>query len=125
MDSTKLEDYIIAKAILKSAKADELALRKEILEELFPVASEGIQTTLQGDYVAKGGFKLSYKVNNDEFEDGVLDGSISPEMQDCVVYKPSLSMTAYKNLSAEDRETLDGYLTIKPALPSLTVELQD
>jgi hypothetical protein len=117
---TKIEIYNTIKQTLDNAKEQEAKLRIEILDELFPAAGEGTLNTFVEGYKVKGVFGLNYSVDQDKLDE-VLH-IMTDDERDCIKYKASLSLTAYKRLDATERTLLDECISVKPAMPSLKIE---
>lgn len=116
-----LSDYIEAKYQLTKWKKAEAELRVALLDELFPAATEGTQTTFISGMEIKGGFKMSHKLDAKEVDENY--DCLSAAEQDCINYKPSLSLAAYKALDEFERSDLDQYITVVPSMPTLTIKL--
>lgn len=113
-----ISDWMDAKSMLDYYKDLEKDLRIEMLNHLFPTSSVGRFSAEVGNLVVKAEFGLNYNLKIDE--DDI--GSLTAEELNCIKMKPTLVMSEYKRLSAEQREALDSFITITPALPSVKVE---
>ena len=120
-------------AELERVKAEELALRNEVLRGAFnfqPGATGGRKGTeyfdMQGGFRLKAVFKLNYKVNPDTI-DGILtkiektgaEGKFLAER--LVKFEPKLSVSEYGKLGDESKvkKLIDEALTISDGTPSL------
>lgn len=110
---------------LKSLKVKEILTRKKIYADTFPGQIEGTQSVdLPDDYVLKGVLPYTREVDQAAMENGKEDmrkAGINPD--DVFKYKPSLVKAKYNQLSDDQRALVDGYLTIKPGTPTLSIEL--
>lgn len=116
-------------AEIKKLQAEELALRKEVLQSAFEYNEnderEGVRNLELGmGYKLKGTFKLTRsldktKVNEvlTKMEKKGIEGRMFAER--LVKFDPKLSVSEYKNLPDEYREMIDEAITTKPALPTL------
>jgi len=110
-----------AKKTLDRAKAREMELRKHIVGGQFDVDKIGTQNVELGNgWKLKAVVKESYKLdsNADKVED-MLDKLEDWQADRLVKWTPTLSVSEYKKLDAEDRVKVDKVLTIKPAAPTL------
>lgn len=124
MQLSLLEKYKHVKSELDSYKKLELELRLAILDSLFPSASSGTFHAHLGPFKAKGVFKLNTTVDRQALEDNVE--MLTPEEIECITWKPSLSQTKYKALLEDETSGfLESCLEVKPATPSLTVEIEE
>lgn len=132
-----LADWKAASTQLKILKADETALRAQVIEafstETDPQKSGVENVDVGWGYTLKIEHKLDYKLDtsdklnpNDkvakvllEIERGMPGGNIIADR--LVKWKPEVSVTEYKLLSPENKTRIDKVLTIKPA--SKSVEL--
>ncbi|RKZ94834.1 MAG: hypothetical protein DRQ40_05050 [Gammaproteobacteria bacterium] len=113
-----VEKYNEAKAKLAHYKKEENALRLELIEEIFPNAIVGTYNGVSGNNMIKGVFKMNHRLDK-TLEDDIE--SLTEAEKDCIVYKPSLSLTNYKKLDESERETLDKHVIVTPALPTITI----
>ena len=124
IDLKKLAEYKEVKSELGRVKANEMRLRLEILEDMFPNASAGTMNETLGQYKVKGTFRNTTTIDADayfDYEDQMTDAE-----RCCVKLKPSIILANYKDL--ENHETsglLDDIITIKPATPALTLEIEE
>ena len=121
MNTEKLLEWQEAKKQLDHFKKLEVKMRKEILEELFPSAGEGTLNTSIGNIIVKGGFKYNASLDRDALQ--IAD--LTDEEAECINWAPSLSKTKYSELEPSQRKSLDGCLTFKPALPTLTIKIEE
>lgn len=108
---------------LDKLKTNELLLRRRLFRHYFPSPKEGTNTEkLPDGYQLKGTHKIDRKV--DEAALATLTATMQEQgirVDELFVYKPSLSMTGYKELTAEQRLLADQCLIIKPGAPSLAI----
>ena len=115
-----INEWIEAKKKLDEYKKLESELRMSILTTVWPNSHEGIfKKEIEGIEI-KGTFENSAKIDVAELEQ--LEESMTEDELDCITYKPSLSMTKYKALADEERETLDECISFKPAMPTLSIK---
>lgn len=123
MDLERIEKYRSVKLALEMIKKEELELRLEILEDLFPSASAGTFNEHLGEYKVKGTFRNNINIDADayfDYEDQMTDAE-----RCCVKLKPSIVLANFKNLEAHQATgLLEDIVTIKPGLPSLSIELE-
>lgn len=122
-----LQKWLDANKALTDAKAVEATLRQKVVE-MYPFeADEGTERVpLANGYELKVVKKLNYTLNNkDDATDKALTkleemgerGKLIAER--LVSWKPTLSISEYRELTAGERGIIDEVLTIKPGLPSL------
>ena len=115
-----LHDYMEAKDRLTHYKDKEKTLRLSVIDAFFPNANEGTANAAYEQVTIKGTFKMNYKLTK-EFD---MD-ELSTEEQECVALKPSLKLADYKALAESEREMLDQFVVVTPALPSLKVDFAE
>lgn len=105
--------------------AEEMRLRKELAEALFPNPVEGANNKVR---VGHGkAIQMTHKINR-RVDKKVLDElrekpNIAPLIADVIKYKPELEIKKFKELSADDVKLLAPAITETPGAPSL--ELKD
>lgn len=110
---------------LARIKASEMTMRKRIFAFFFPTPVEGTNTApLADSWVLKGGYVVNRDVDaaalqpmREEFAKAGINAD------SLVEWKPSLKVSLYKELTAEQRALFDRCLVIKPGSPSLKIEL--
>jgi hypothetical protein len=119
----------VSKKALEAAKETEAALRNELFAITFPAGLVGTDNYELGQgYKLKGVGKINYNLNNKDGATekalGVLEtlgneGTFIAER--LVSWKPTLSVTEYKSLSADSpyKRIIDAVLTTSPGLPTL------
>ena len=112
------DDFIEAQTQLKYWKDKEAELRTKICTTVLEGKSVGTHNITKGKYKLKAVKKISY-VLDPEMIDALWD-DLSEEEKDSIKYSPKLLLNEYKEL--EDHEVLDQAITIKPAMPTLTIE---
>ena len=117
----RLDQWLEVSAALKEAKEREKELRIEILEDFFPNAIEGTMNELDGEYIIKGSFKLSHKLNAKKLD--AISKALTIEEENCIKWTPTLIMANYKELSEDERLNLDACVTVSPALPTLKISV--
>lgn len=110
-----------AKKTLDAAKAAEMEMRKAIVDAEFDVAHVGTQNVELGNgWKLKAVVKESYKLDKDadKVED-MLDKLEDWQADRLVKWTPTLSVSEYKKLDAEDKAKVDAVLTVSPSSPTL------
>lgn len=107
---------------LREIKKQELALRKQVVEEYFPELDEGANTTdIEGDAVLTATLPYSYSVDPDSLEAGLAHVPATKQ-EKLINWKPSLSLTVYRSLSKKARDAFTAEcVTVKPGTPSLKI----
>lgn len=109
------------KAELESLKRKEAQLRKLLFEGAFPNPVEGVNTiTLVDGTIIKGTHKIARNIDEAALP-AVLEKMPEGIRDSLVAYKPSLSTSAYRKLTAEERKIFDQALIVKPGMPTLEV----
>ena len=116
---TDLNKYLDAKTQLAFWKKKEHELRLELLNDLFPNASNGTFTEHVEGYEVKGTFGLNYSIIKDEFD--ILKDVMTDDERSCITLKPTLSVAKYKLLEDHERAILDECVSVKPSLPSVKI----
>jgi len=119
----QFEEYLHAKEQLAFWKKKELAHRLEILEEIFEEGALGTVNAYHEGYDVKGTFKNTLSLNAKALEE--VSSSLTQAEKMCLVYKPSINLSEYNDLEPEQRELLDECITVKPALPTLTIKANE
>lgn len=110
-----------AKKTLDVAKAAEMEMRKAIVGAEFDVSRIGTQNVELGNgWKLKAVVKESYKLDSDadKVED-MLDKLEDWQADRLVKWTPTLSVSEYKKLDAEDKAKVDAVLTVSPSSPTL------
>jgi hypothetical protein len=111
------------KAQLDRVKAQELELRNRIAKSHFPAPVEGTNTAnLTDGWVLKMKYPLNRKLDEPQFlamREALIEQGVRTD--ELVVYKPDLSVSAYRTLTAEQMHFFDQCLTITPGTPSLEI----
>lgn len=117
---TIYELWMEAVQALGEAKKNELALRKEICQEILCDKLEGAKTEL----VADGNLKVTATAKLNRGIDREVLETIWEDLTDiekeAVVYKPSLVLANYKRLEQEGSKLMEA-VTVKPGLASLKI----
>lgn len=107
----------------KAAIEKEMLLRKKVFALAFPQPKEGTQNfALNDGFVLKGTYKLERKI------DEAALPAILPRLRELQApvetlfrYKPELSLTVFKNLTAESKLVLSEVITERPTSPTLEI----
>lgn len=112
---------------LAELKRDEALLRGKLFHHYFPNPTEGTNNFPLDDgtgAVLKGMFSYSRDVDEGAVEalkDELKNRNIP--LGKLLKYKPSLVKTEYNKLTAEEQQFFDQVLIIKPASPSMKIEI--
>lgn len=118
-----------AKKVLETAKESEMALREQVAKLAFPNPTEGTQhLELDDGWSIKLVHKMNYNLADNQAVDDALtrisnmgnEGKFIAER--LVNWKPSLSLSEYRELEPQYRGVIDSVLTIKPAAPALEIK---
>ena len=134
MNQDKLLAWDNAKKALESAKALEMQLRQEVLEDFYDFAGdsdlrEGTENLeLANGYKLKATFKVSRKLENKQGETSKALLAIAEKFEGGKLYadrlvkwSPDLSVSEYKKIPAEIRAVIDECVTCKASAPSLEI----
>lgn len=115
------EDWLESKRELDKAKEKELELRNKIAHKVLGSKSEGAKTERNGGYKITATAKLNRAIDREALS--ATWDLLSDEEKNCINYKPTLNLAAYKKIESGVVES-DGLLmdciTVKPG----TVELK-
>ena len=125
----KIAEWRKKQAELKKLKAEEMALREEILTNVFLYEGddrEGVyDSRLSESELLKASFGVTLSLQNENDETAemltkliAIDEEIANEL---VSWQPKLNKKVYDNLQPEIREIVDKCVVSKPKKPSLKV----
>ena len=114
-----LQEWVDTQQMMRQIKAEEMELRKQLVQFLVPDAVIGVHTRGFTTIIVKATLKLNHKFDEQELEEHYDD--LSDLEKEAVKYKPSLSLSAYKKIPDELRQQLDEMLIVTPAAPTLSV----
>lgn len=130
-NTVTMEDLIAWQALaeqLSKVKAAEMLLRVKIFKGKFVDPKEGTnKVPLNDGWVLNGERKIDRKVdiamvNALAIPDGpFVQAGINPAL--LIDWKPELKLSAYRELTVEQREVFDQALTIKDGSPTLKIVL--
>jgi hypothetical protein len=120
-----IHDWKVKSQQLKKLKADEADMRREICEEIIagaPMDNGRVTIKTHADgYAIKAVQTLSFSI--DVAALGAIWEHLTPEEQDCVVMKPTLNLTKYKQLTGAS--LLHEAVVSRLAMPTLQAELEE
>ena len=121
-----LQEWFTAAQAAEEAKAvldRERELRQQVADAFFPSPVEGTNTSkLENGWVIKSVHKLDRKVDEAVLPAVLLELRKHNINADLLFrYKPELNTKPYRELTKENRQLVDGALTIKPGLPTVTL----
>lgn len=117
----KLEQLRVMKIELADLKAREMSLRLEVAEELSEGRDIGTSKHSIEGFVVKVVTAMSYTFDQTEIT-MLLDRGLLPQDQiDLIRTKYELRLGDYKK--AYDTEVIDDAIIVKPAAPTVTIEL--
>lgn len=110
---------------LKRIRGAEMLLRTKIFKAIFTAPSEGTNNhSLADGYVLKGKYNITRDLDVGAFGANKVRFAEAGISTDAMVqYKPSLVLSEYRQLTAEQRQLFDECLIIKPGSPSLEIVL--
>jgi len=112
-----ISNYLEAKSMLDHYKNREKELRIELVDELFKDQSDGTRKAEIDNCTIKAKFGTNYNLSQKAVDE--VYSSLSDEELECINFKPTLIMSAYKKL--ENKDILDSCITTSAALPSIEV----
>ena len=107
---------------IKELQEEERTLRAGILQECFGMDTVGTVKTQIGNVIVTGEYGLTYKLNQEELDAAIQQGTLSENALNGIRVKYELDKKVYDQLNEEDTEALNEFLTIKPLLPSMMVK---
>lgn len=123
IDHKMIAEWLDSKTALAEAQAKERQLREQILTESFGPNNIGSRSTMCGNYMIKGVYGLDYKIDQAGYQEGLEKDLIDNEAMGAIRIKYELDKKAYDGLSGDAAKVIDGYLTVKPTMPSLEIKL--
>ena len=95
----------------------------ELIKSLLPTKEEGSVTATEGYYKVSVSYKLDRKLDTAALQ---LDWAKLPaKAAEAIKWKADLSMSVFRTLSDTDKAALSGYVTTKPATPTVSVEIKE
>lgn len=118
----KFDEWMEAKSKFDHYKSLENKLRKEICDHLLEGKITGTHNfdDFPG-YRVKAVKKVSHSIDNDVLS--FIYDEMTKEEQECIDFKPNLSISKYKKL--EDHSVIDDAIIVKPAMPSLEIKVDE
>lgn len=122
---TLIMDWNRADATAKAAVARERDLRKQVIDASFDKLTVGTNTLVLGaGYKLKAGITQSYSLQKDADDSYTtlvnILGQMNPETAKRLVrWKPEVSVSEYKKLTAEEQALINQVLVIKDNSPQL------
>lgn len=107
---------------LKDLREQEAEIRRKICDQLLDGKEVGTHKFNFGSYKVKAVKSYSYSLDQELVRDMIDNGDFSDDELDAIKTKYELSISAYKKLDASDN--LDDCITVKDAMPTLTVEVE-
>lgn len=128
MNIEKVKKWQKAVKALAKAKAEEIELRNELINEVFPERTLGTNYRDINDAERlQAVFSLTYRLDPEDVTQKALDKIIArtPEgkfiTDRLVKWDPCLYTSEYKLLRPEDKKIIDEVLTVTEAQPTLKV----
>lgn len=121
-----LSQWVEADRLATHWASREKELRQAIFAKQFPSPEEGAKNFLRlpFDKTLVGDYRINYTVDR-----GLLDAikanpesNLLPIVEKVIKYRPEVSKTELKELSAEDRLAIADLLTAKAGLPGLEIK---
>lgn len=110
----------------KEAERKAIEYRRELdqlIQSLLPKKDDGSVTQAEGPYKVSVTYKLDRKLDTPALQ---AAWHTIPERTRCAIkWKSELSTIAYRSLSDDDKALLAGYITTKPASPTVSVEFKE
>lgn len=118
----QLEQHRVMAAQLKTLKEEEMKLRVKIVEKLTKKDdSPGTKNFTREGMRVKVKLGLNYNLDQEELVSLMTQGLLTEEELGAIRTKYELKLAEYKRL--DNPETLDDVIIVKPAAPTLSVEL--
>ena len=120
-----LNEWYKLAAELKRVKAAEMLLRQKIFKSYFPDPKEGTNShPLADGWVLKGKYPINREVDQGSlaaYKEKFVEAKINADA--LVQYKPELKLSAYRELTEDQRQLFDHALIVKPGSPALEIVL--
>lgn len=121
-----LDEWNKAKAELDALTVRERDLRAQVVAAFYPgvVGAEGTENVdLPSGWYLSTVFKKSYTLDNRENATAIVAKNLPSALRDRVItWKPELRVGEYKKLDPAHRDLVNTVLTIKDAMPSVTIK---
>ncbi len=121
MNATQYNAWIDAKAQLDHWKKVEKEMRETICEHFLEGKTVGVHTFHPTGFKVKATKKITTSLDGKVLS--AMWDDLSDAEQGCVTFKPTLVAGKYKQCG--NHETLDQALVTKPAMPTLSIEVED
>ena len=118
--SALITEYLEHKQLSALHKRKENELRIKIIEQFFPNAGEGTHTELFKEWEIRGGIRYNYKIDEAALAD--VEHLLTDSEKSCIKRKPELALGVYRKLDDDERKNVDEFVTIKPGLPTLSID---
>ncbi|UPT53337.1 hypothetical protein [Synechococcus phage Yong-L2-223] len=126
---TKLENWHKLAIEVAKLRDQENELRREIVDEFFAGAEEGTNTiTLDYGKVLKANVTINRKVDAEQLEalkttaKDTGKTSVLMAIDTLFTYKPSLSVSGWRGMTAEEQKVFADVITEQPGSPSLSID---
>jgi hypothetical protein len=106
---------------LKNIKDREMELRVKIADRLGKGLDPGTHNFIRDGFRVKLKLGLNYSLDQSAVHELIAEELLSDEELDAIRTKYELKLTDYKSL--DNSETLDDAIIVKPAAPTLIIEL--
>lgn len=107
---------------IRDLQKKERDLRSEILKNLFGTDNAGTLKSQVSNLIVTGSYGFTQKLSQEEIDQAIEEGFLPESALDAIKTEYKLDKKKYDQLSDEDRDELDQYVTVKPSLPTLSVK---
>ena len=120
-------EWQVAKQQFDYYKKQELELRNQIISQhTKALKTQGVTRVTQDNVPLKVTTRVNVRPDPSRYEtlnaESVFPKDYIKESDYCILWKPAVSQTIYKQLSDEDRFEADKYLIVKPGQASFSIE---
>lgn len=125
VDIKKLKKWHAMSEQLKQLRDDEMALRKEIVNEICgdSAKSSAKLSVIGMEIKAKKNTSISVELKGDEF--GAAFVLLDDEEKACFKFTPEFRKSEYNKLNKDQKTMVDIFLIEKPAAPELKITFKE
>ena len=126
MDAIPLSSVLSAWMQAKEDERKAIEFRRCLdrqIQAMLPKKEEGSVSKDEGNYKVTVTYKVDRKLDVDSLRESW--GALPSDVQSSIRWKAELSVSQFRELNEDGRKLLSGFVTTKPASPSVSVEIRE